>query len=448
MANHDDNVGRSHRAITKYMDTTPWAMEPSRLEVLHQVVADHMAGMNVELQADAKSSSVATNSLGNIAIIPVHGTIMKRAYGLQAISGARTTLDIKQDIEQALQNPAISGIVLDIDSPGGTVDGTKELADYIKKATTSKTIVGYANGMMCSAAMWLGSACSHIVGFPTSTIGSIGVIIQHQDWSKAEEDAGLKTTFVYAGKYKAMGNSSEPLSPESKEYIQSKIDGIYSMFVDDIATNRELSTSYVLNNLATAATWLAQEAMELKLIDSVGNMEDAIAIAQDGGTKQMAEENVETTVEMSPEVKEMFDAMQASLDASAAQINTLVEAKEAADKALADNLAAQAAAEKAAAIDELFAGCTVSEDFMAIAHGMELDAASVLAAEMQSKEKQVEDTLEGHLEPAGNNELKKQEASTVTSVDEAVTFIMKRDGIDADSACDKAVAEYPELFVS
>lgn len=436
---------RQHRAINKYMDSTPWAMEPTRLDVLHQVIIDHMAGHNVALEADAAvKTNLVTTSSGSTAVIPIHGTIVKRAYGLSAISGsARTTLDMQQDIQDALDNPKVSGIVLDIDSPGGTVDGTKQLADFVKYADGIKPVVAYANGMMCSAAMWVGSAARHIVAFPTSTVGSIGVIVSHQDRSKAEEAEGVKVTHIYAGKYKSMGNSNEPLSAEGKDYIQSKIDGIYSMFVDDISSNRKLDKDYVLNNLATAATFLGKEAVELKLVDSVGTLEDAILIAQNDGGISMTEQE---------KVQEQLDQMQVKLDeamlalaSSNEQVTALVSAKEQSDSELATLKAETEAKEKAEAISELFAGTKVSEAFLATMNGMELEAVSVIAGEMSSKQEQVDSVVDEHLEPKGKT-TKQDETPVVSTIDEATTFIMNRDKCDVEEATNKMVAEFPNLF--
>lgn len=427
-----------NRAIIKFLDSTPWAMEQQRLDTLKQVVADHLAGHDVAMAGQGSEESYTV--VDDVAVVPIIGTIKKRAYGLEALSGARTTLDIQNDIQQALDNPRISAIVLDIDSPGGTVDGTKELADFI--AVADKPVVAYANGLMASAAMWIGSAADYIIGYDTANIGSIGVIIQHQDWSKAEEDAGVKTTYIYAGKYKAMGNSSEPLSEESKAYIQSKVDKLYTMFVNDIAKNRGLEVQYVLDKLATAETFLAQEAMELKLIDSVGNISDAIAKAKELGGKQMAD-NVETKVEFSAED---FLAMQDQLAKATEQLSALAKDAEEA-KAAKEALEEKVAAEKhEALVKEMFAGVKVEDSFVAMMAEADEDVASAVAEVLTAKQSQLDEALGSLTEPTKGASSEHSEQEEPTTVDAAVNFIMSRDKCDIDEATDKVAKEFPALF--
>jgi signal peptide peptidase SppA len=427
------------RAITKFLDSTPWAMEPARLETLKQVVADHISGKNVAIAKESEGEdSDSFQVTSGIAVIPIVGTIKKRAYGLEAMSGARTTIDIQNDIQTALDNSDISGIVLDIDSPGGTVDGTKELADFIKSA--DKPVVAYANGLMASAAMWIGSAADYIVGFDTANIGSIGVIVQHQDWSRAEEEAGLKTTYIYAGKYKAFGNSSEPLTDESKEYIQSKVDKLYTMFVNDIANNRNLDVQYVLDKLATAETFLAEEARELKLIDSVGNINDAIAYASKLGNykkeKQMADENYAQELE----------AMKAQLEEANSKISALVESAESA-KAEKEELEAKIAAEKhEEKVKEMFSAAKVDDAFVSAMCEVDESVASKVAEILVAKQEQIDSALAEYTTPTEGASTEHVDEPEITSVDDATKFIMSRDKCDIDEATDKVVAEFPELF--
>lgn len=413
-----------NKSLVKFLSTTPWAMEPNRLEVLQQVVADHISGANVQVESSEEEAGYEVNS--NVAIIPIEGTIKKRNYGLDALSGARTTLDIAEDIKKAESDPNIHAILFNVDSPGGTVAGTKELADLIK--STNKPTVAYADGMMCSAAMWLASAADYIIGYDTSTIGSIGVIMTHQDWSKAEEEAGLKTTHIYAGKYKAYGNSSEPLSDESREYIQTTIDKLYTMFVNDIAENRNLKVSYVLENIATAATFLAEEAKDLKLIDAVGNFQDALQIAQQLGGDKMTLEELQEKVEALE-----ADKLKAEEAANAAQAK--IEAME----------EAKAQEAKEVKIKSLFADAKVEEDFVASFFSQDEMIAKSVAETLVAKQQQLDELLAEHTEPEGHT-TQHEEPIVYDNLDEAVTAIMDRDNCDVEEAADKAIAEFPELI--
>ena len=304
-------AGTKGHSLIKYLAAAEWAILPEKLEQIESVVAQFVLGSNLTLAGEPQIPS----QRGSVAVIPIEGTIAKRAYGLDALSGVRTTLDIKNDIQNALDNSAVSGIVLRIDSPGGTVDGTKELADYIKLAKQEKPVIAYADGTMASAAYWVGSSASRVVAFDTSKVGSVGVVVSHQDRSKADEASGVKTTYIYQGKYKVSGNSTEPLTAESKEYIQSHVDTYYSIFVDAVAENRGIEREKVISDIALGAVFIGKAALDLNLVDSIGNLDDAINLALTLGEEKMAEKAVQEQLdEMATKMAAMTDQLQTSLD--------------------------------------------------------------------------------------------------------------------------------------
>ena len=132
---------------------------------------------------------------GSVAVVPVIGTLTKKTY----LFACGATYDqVRKGIEAALADHSVKGILLKIDSPGGTVDGCKETADYIHSVRGEKPIRAYADGEICSAAYWLASQCDEIAAPETAQVGSIGVLTVHEDWSKADEEWGVKRTFLTA----------------------------------------------------------------------------------------------------------------------------------------------------------------------------------------------------------------------------------------------------------
>src|SRR5215467_6271108 len=127
---------------------------------------------------------------------------------------------IRARLEAAAANPDVSAIVLDVDSPGGTVAGTPETAAAVRRAAEVKPVVAVANSLAASAAYWIASQASSLVVGPSADVGSIGVISAHIDRSKMLEDMGLRVTVVSAGRYKAEGNPFAPLSDEAKANMQ------------------------------------------------------------------------------------------------------------------------------------------------------------------------------------------------------------------------------------
>ena len=142
------------------------------------------------------------------------------------------------------------------------------LADFISDARKKKHIYAYADGTMCSAAFWIGSAATDIAAPVTASIGSIGVRTIHIDWSKWNEKAGLNFTHLAAGSYKALGNEDEPLNKKATEYFQSRLDTLYTIFVDSVAANLKVDSKKALL-MADGKVFLAGKALEKGLINRI-----------------------------------------------------------------------------------------------------------------------------------------------------------------------------------
>lgn len=438
----DNNIDllTKDKAIIKFLESTEWAIIPSRLEAITKIVSEHMAGECITVEAASKAKPRGLVSAPNVAVIPIEGTIAKKLYGLQAISGGETTRTIQDAIQQALDDRSIDAIVLSIDSPGGTVDGTKELADFIYAAREQKPIVAYADGLMASAAYWIGSAANKIVAFSTAQVGSIGVIVKHQDWSKAEQDAGVSTTFVYAGKYKAYGNSSEPLTEEPKQYMQSKVDYYYTMFTEDVAKFRNEPVDYVLKNMAEGKILIGEQAKEVKLVDSIGNIEDAIRLAQDLGGQTMAEQNTQETLEG---LQKQLAALTSKLEAA--------EATAQEEKAEREALQEKVKFEKhEALIKEGLAKCKLdtNAELVKVCSAMDADSFGILLGVMQTQFDSIKKLQAEYEEETPDASTKSGDSvEGPNSINEAVALVEEKYNLtDVDEAIEKAQAEYPELF--
>lgn len=207
--------------------------------------------------------------INGTARIPVYGIISKRARLIHRNSSPGTsTLEIERDLKAALDDPQVRDIVLDIDSPGGGVDGVLELSDMIYACRGKKKIVAYANGDMCSAAYWIGSAAEKIYASRGSDVGSIGVYSAVYDYSVANHNAGVKTEVIKAGRNKAAGHPDKPLTPEDRQVIQKRIDHIYDLFVEAVARNRGISADDVME-VATGDVFIGQEALDVGLVDGI-----------------------------------------------------------------------------------------------------------------------------------------------------------------------------------
>lgn len=274
--------------------SSPWAIVPSKLLEIQAIYATHLRGEKIDIKAlEAKIGQPLQNDpqgyevRDGVAIIPIDGVISKRMNLFSQISGGASTELIGRDFRAALADPTVHALILRVDSPGGTVDGTQELAQLVYNARGSKPIVTYVDGMMASAAYWIGSAADQaFIGADTTAVGSIGVVASHTDYSRREEMMGIKTTEIYAGKYKRIASEHQPLSADGRQYMQDMVDYLYSVFVAEVAKQRGSDPETVHQNMADGRIFTGQQAVSAGLVDGVSTLDQLIA---DMGASQIAE---------------------------------------------------------------------------------------------------------------------------------------------------------------
>jgi capsid assembly protease len=269
-----------HHLATRIFDT-PLLIAPQKLEVILSVLAPRL-GMEAPALAAAATSERAQRkpyevTPEGIAIIPIEGTLVHKAYGLDAWSGMRSYVDIQKEIEDAATDPAIKGILLDVDSPGGEVAGAFDLADTIYRARGTKPICGVANNDAFSAAYLLASAVDEgrLYLSRTSGVGSIGVIVTHLDMSAADEKAGLKYTIIHAGARKADFHPHAPLSEDAHGVLAAEIERTYGMLVATVARNRGLAEAAIRE--MESGLFFGSDAVNVRLANRLGTRQDALA---------------------------------------------------------------------------------------------------------------------------------------------------------------------------
>lgn len=270
--------------------SAPWAVTPDIYREVQEIYGRHCRGEKIDLKGvearlgqPLRGSTSGYDMVGTVAVIPVDGVLAKRMNLLMQISGGTSMQLLGQDIQAAVDDPAVSAIILCIDSPGGTVDGTQELSNLIYNARGKKPILALADGTMASAAYWIGSAADQVfVSSDTTTVGSIGVVTAHIDVSGAQAQSGVKTTEIAAGKYKRIASQYAPLSPEGRQTIQDQVDYTYSIFVNDVARNRGTTPEAVIENMADGRIFIGQQAVSAGLADGVSTLAELIARASSG----------------------------------------------------------------------------------------------------------------------------------------------------------------------
>ncbi len=271
--------------ILKFLTESYWAMTPQMVEKLYNIVETRAAGIEIDIaQIEAAMGKKLENSReitiqDKVAIIPVMGTISKRMGLFTQVSGGASSEAIQVDIQSAIDNKGVDSVFLKIDSPGGVIPGIFELSDFIYQARGKKPIIAYADGMMASAAYLIGSAADEIIAYSTSEIGSIGVVTVHTDVSEADKQAGVKRTILTSGKYKALGNPYEPLNEDAQNYRQLQLDYYYSLFINAVMRNRNISEKKALA-MADGKIFIGQQAFDVGLVDKLGNFDFALGRAQ------------------------------------------------------------------------------------------------------------------------------------------------------------------------
>jgi signal peptide peptidase SppA len=328
------NEEMTHPLVFSSFQDQVWAILPAKLEEIIALVEAHLDGKQPSWpQAAAGKSGLGADESyqveDGVAVLPVYGTLGKRMNVFSQFSGGTSYELLGTQIKQALADPKVSAILLDVDSPGGIVDGVKTLADQIMAVRGQKSIVAFAHGQMCSAAYWLGASADMVIADDTAMVGSIGTVMTHTDRSAADAQAGIKRTHIFSGKYKVAGSDAQPLSLEAQTYLQGHIDYLYQLFLDGVAAGRGRKVKTVQEEMAEGRIFIGKQALKAGLIDQIGNFNDALALARAKGGAMP--KNITREV-LKAENPELFQVLLAEGAASVTLESLLAKDSQAADK--------------------------------------------------------------------------------------------------------------------
>jgi signal peptide peptidase SppA len=272
---------------------TPWALMPERLSALASVISRWSQGTPASDEAkfqiqtdrvlrDTRRQTSAVISGGGIAVIPIYGVITQRGNMVDDVSGPGmvSTQIVTQMIRQAVADDAVSQILLDIDSPGGSVYGVSELGDAILSARSQKPVVAIANSLAASAAYWVGSQASEFYVTAGGEVGSIGVWQAHFDYSQALAAEGVTPTLISAGKFKVEGNPYAPLSEEAQGFMQSRVDDYFLAFTKAIAKGRNLPIAQVRDGMGQGRVLGADAALAQNMVDGIASFDQVLSKMQ------------------------------------------------------------------------------------------------------------------------------------------------------------------------
>ncbi|MDD3936856.1 S49 family peptidase [Rhodoferax sp.] len=251
----------------------PWAITIESFENLISIYAAHLRSPKVDIEAFEKRTgfSLATPRADyqvdrGVAVISFDGLIAPKANLLTRVCGATSAQWVAGQVNAAIADPLVKSIILVIDSPGGSVSGSPELAQIVFDAARKKPVVAYSDGMLLSAAYWIGSAANAVyISGPTVHVGSIGIVATHSH----DPASSLGQTEIVAGRYKRIATSLAPLSAAGAAYMQDQVNYLYEVFVNAVALYRGVTPEHAAAHMAEGRMFIGKQAIDAGLVDEI-----------------------------------------------------------------------------------------------------------------------------------------------------------------------------------
>ncbi len=286
----------------------PWAILPDHLQALTESIRSlnlrsHLQQVEANGLEDLEAAhpdcdigagdyySPYTRISDGTAIVSCRGAMMKHRA---SFSSNASTVMLRQSIRTAAKDPNVSAIMLRIESPGGTVAGTRELGNEVANAAKKKPVHAHFEDLGASAAYWFGSQAARVSANATALVGSIGTFAVIDDYSKAAEMLGVKVHVVKAGEFKGSFQPGTEVTDAQLEERQKLIDSLNSFFLEAVQNGRGLSESTV-KSLNDGRVHVAERAKDLSLIDSVESFSESLeALKQSTNSKRTVIMSTET----------------------------------------------------------------------------------------------------------------------------------------------------------
>lgn len=265
-----------------------WAIEPMWISQALMAIqsglwstpsraALYMDGFNklysVEIEA-ARREERQYDLHENVAILPLHGPMMKA----ESKFGGTSTVRMRQMIRQAAKDKDVDTILLHIDSPGGHVSGTHELANEVSRARESKRVVAHVDDLCASAAYWVASQCESITVNETGEVGSIGTIAILTDSSKSMDRSGVKVHVVSTGQFKGVGVPGAEVSEEALAYIRERVESLNEHFQASVMRGRNRNKKQ-MESISDGRMFIGAQAKSLGMVDNIMDFDAAIEMA-------------------------------------------------------------------------------------------------------------------------------------------------------------------------
>jgi signal peptide peptidase SppA len=269
-----------HR-VTRFVRTHLWAILPEKMDAICELLDLRAQGVTFTAEEiQARLGAVQPREpqrVETVAVIPLEGVLAQKMTMMTRMSGGTSLEQFIGQVRAAVDDDSVRAVIIDADTPGGTVSGCLEAATALFGLRGKKPIVAVANPLLASAGYWIASQADEIVASPSASVGSIGVFTMHSDYSAMNERLGVKPTYVFNGAYKVEGNQDEPLSDEARAFIQARVDERGEDFIKAVARGRGVSPAKVRAEYGQGRVYFAKQALEVGMIDRIGTLEETIA---------------------------------------------------------------------------------------------------------------------------------------------------------------------------
>lgn len=222
-----------------------------------------------------RAGMVPYDVIDNIAVIGIEGTLVHKGQYVGASSGRTSYQGLQTQVVRAGKDPAVKGVVFEVDSFGGEAAGAFETADLIARLSAQKPTIAILTDFAFSGGYLLAAAARQIVAPPNGGAGSIGAVTMHADMSRRLANDGITVTVLAAGKHKAEANSFAPLADDAKARILSRLEGARQIFADAVGRYRGSRFTKDAALKTEADTYTGTDAMAIGMVDAVGSPSDA-----------------------------------------------------------------------------------------------------------------------------------------------------------------------------
>ena len=266
-------------AIPAFLDiavSQPWCLLQSRAEEYVRILDTQPRPEVLDAyRANRHTKGERLQARDGVAILSVEGPLFKKANLMVEFCGATSYEILRRDLQAALDDPSITSILLNVDSPGGEANGCDELARAIYAARGKKPITAYVSGMAASGGYWIASAAERVVVSDLALLGSIGVVLGVQDRSAADERRGVRTIQFVSSQ--SPGKRPDVNTDEGKGRVQTMVDDLAEVFISAVAKHRGVSTGDVITKFGAGGVKIGAKAVAAGMADEVGQFEAVLA---------------------------------------------------------------------------------------------------------------------------------------------------------------------------